>query len=68
MALKVVVALCDTPPPSSRLNLPPWMMKPSTKPLAAVRSPTMPFSENVSPGFSTVPLISSAARPMLVLR
>ena len=38
------------------------------KPLARVRSPTTPFSEKISPGFSTVPLINSAARPMLTLR
>ena len=33
-----------------------------------VRSPTVSLRENVSPGFSTVPLMSSMARPMLVLR
>ena len=64
----MVVALCETPPPSSFLNFPPLMMKPSVKPLARVRSPTIPFSEKVSPGLSTVPLINSAARPMLMLR
>ena len=48
--------------------MPSLMMKPSVKPFSAVRSPTVSLSENVSPGLSTVPLISSAARPMLVLR
>ena len=38
------------------------------KPFSTVRSPTTPLSENVSPGLSTVPSTSSAARPMLVLR
>ena len=68
IALYVVVALCETPPPSSFSNLPPLMMKPLVKPLASVRSPTILFSEKMSPGFSTVPLINAAARPMLMLR
>ena len=67
-ALKVVVATWETPPPRSSLKIPSLMMKPSVKPLARVRSPTVPLSENVSPGFSTVPSMISAARPMLMLR
>jgi len=44
------------------------MMKPVVNPFSTVRSPTMSLSENVSPGLSTVPSMSSAARPMLTLR
>ncbi len=68
MALNVVVAICETPPPRSSLKMPLLMMKPSVKPFSRVRSPTMSLSENVSPGFSTVPSMISAARPMLMLR
>ena len=39
------MALCETPPPSSRLNLPPEMIRPSVNPLALVRSPTTSLSE-----------------------
>ena len=63
-ALNVVVAICETPPPRSSLKMPFWITKPVVKPFSSVRSPTVPLSENVSPGLSTVPLISSAARPM----
>ena len=48
--------------------MPSLMTKPSVKPLASVRSPTMSFIEKVSPGFSRVPSMISAARPMLMLR
>ena len=68
IALNVVVAICETPPPRSSLKIPSLMMKPSVNPFSRVRSPTVSLSENVSPGASTVPSTSSAARPMLVLR
>ncbi len=68
IALNVVVAICETPPPRSSLKMPSLMMKPSVKPFSRVRSPTMSLSENVSPGLRTVPSTSSAARPMLMLR
>ncbi len=48
--------------------MPLLMMKPLVKPFSAVRSPTVPLSENVSPGAMIVPSTSSAARPMLMLR
>ena len=67
-ALNVVVAIWETPPPKSSLKMPLLMTKPSTKPFSAVRSPTVPLRENVSPGFTIVPSTSSAARPMLMLR
>ena len=63
-----VVATWETPPPRSSLNTPSLMMNPSVKPFATVRSPTVSLRLNVSPGLSTVPLTSSAARPRLTLR
>ena len=48
--------------------MPSLMMKPSVKPFSRVRSPTVSLRENVSPGLSTVPSMSSPARPMLTLR
>ncbi len=48
--------------------MPLLMMKPAVKPFSRVRSPTMSLSENASPGLSTVPSMSSAARPRLMLR
>ena len=55
-ALNVVVAIWETPPPKSSLKMPLLMMKPLTKPFSAVRSPTVPLSENVSPGFDDRPV------------
>ncbi len=41
---------------------------PSTKPFSSVRSPTVRLKLHSSPGATAEPLISSAARPMLVMR
>ena len=62
------MATWETPPPSSSRNTPPLMTVPFVKPFAVVRSPTVSFMLNVSPGSRIVPSMSSAARPWLMLR
>ena len=64
----MVVANCDTPPPTSSTCTPLAMAPASTNPFSTVRRPTTPFMEKVSPGLTSVPRTRSAMRWMLVFR
>ncbi len=67
-ALNRVVAYCETPPPMASSSTPRLMKPPGAKPLARVRGPTCPFTENVPPGSMTTPRVRSEMRWMLMTR
>lgn len=68
MALYMVVATAETPPPGDFTYRPSLIMMPSTKPFSSVRSPTAWLKLQMSPCWTTAPLISSTARAMLWVR
>ena len=67
-ALYIVVANCDTPPPTELMNRPSSIIGASTKPRLVSRGPTNLFRLNVSPGMMMAPFTMSAIVWMLCTR
>ena len=67
-AVNSVVDTWQMPPPTSSVTSPLEYAVATLKPRSVVRSPTVSLNENVSPGSSRVPLISSSDSAMFVSR
>ena len=67
-ALYIVVANCETPPPTEFWNKPSSIIGASTKPRLVSRGPTNWFRLNVAPGMMTAPFTMFAIVWMFVTR